>query len=409
MNIELSEDQEKVYNTIAKWLAEGGIVHPKQKKANLLTMAGYGGTGKTTVISMLAKEFSKSIRFGFCALSGKAASVLRNKLTAQGVSFSPETNYCGTIHGMIYMPIENENGEVLFWDRNPAIPYDVIVVDEASMVSEDLYNDLATYGVDILAVGDHGQLPPIEGKFSLMADPILRLEKIHRQAENNPIINLSMQVRKEGKIPSNYKENANVKIVKKSVYKDFIQEFFTKHKEPYDILDTAILCYKNATRVGLNNLARQTLFGKNITEPLTNDVLICLKNSKNRKHPLYNGYRGYFSSGVSSSGHYYKSKIIFPVENINVKLNNICKYQFNRAKTFNSFSEFEEFKYEPQTWSDMTLFDYGYSLSVHKSQGSQFGTVVLFNERPYLIDDDTYKRWVYTGISRSSENLVLII
>ncbi len=83
------------------------------------------------------------------------------------------------------------------------------------MVSEDIFRDLTSYGIDILAVGDHGQLPPIEGKFSLMSDPILRLEKIHRQAADNPIINLSMQIRENGKIPKGYVNNEKVQIVKK--------------------------------------------------------------------------------------------------------------------------------------------------------------------------------------------------
>ena len=73
--ITLSDDQEVAYNIMAKWLAEGGIVHPKQKNQSLLTFAGFAGTGKTTCISVLAKEFGTAIRFAFCALSGRAASV----------------------------------------------------------------------------------------------------------------------------------------------------------------------------------------------------------------------------------------------------------------------------------------------------------------------------------------------
>jgi len=198
--IVFSEDQEKAYNTIARWMAEGGIVHDSQKDPLLLSMGGFAGTGKTTLVSALAKDFGKAIRFAFCALSGRAASILGRKLIDHGVNVrenkSDDGHYCGTIHGLIYQPVENDDGEVISWIRRDALPYDVIVLDEASMVSESIFKDLARYGVQILAVGDHGQLPPIEGRFSLMENPHIKLERIHRQAADNPIINLSMIVTK---------------------------------------------------------------------------------------------------------------------------------------------------------------------------------------------------------------------
>ena len=82
-------------------------------------------------------------------------------------------------------------------DRN----YGLIIVDEASMVDDMMIRDLRSFGVPILAVGDHGQLPPVGGVGSLMKNPNLRLEQIHRQAEGNPIIALSKMMREEGRLP----------------------------------------------------------------------------------------------------------------------------------------------------------------------------------------------------------------
>lgn len=410
--IVLSNDQEVAYNTIAKWLAEGGKVHPSQKNPLLLSLGGFAGTGKTTLVSTIAREFGTAIRFAFCALSGRAASVLGRKLQDQGIRFGDGGHYCGTIHGLIYRPIENEEGEVTFWARKETLDYDVIVLDEASMVSEDIFKDLASYGKEILAVGDHGQLPPIEGKFSLMREPNLRLEKIHRQAAENPIINLSMQVRERGRVPKNYKDNEHVSVIQKTDYVDLLRGIYQNVREPEQILDTAVLCYRNATRSRLNIMLRNMVFGSISPVPLSDDIVICLRNATNfRKEPLYNGFRGYFVGTVDETDeHFWGGKIRFPYEGIETKAWNLLKYQFGYPKTFSSFSELEDFGMEIKHWSQAgLLFDYGYAMTVHKAQGSQMSNVILFNERPRPVSEDGYRRWLYTAITRSSDKLTIIL
>ena len=103
----LSADQESAYKIMAKWLAHGGKVHPKQTNPNFLSLGGYAGVGKSMLVSVLAKEFGTAIRFAFCALSGRAASILGTKLRQQGVTFGDGGHYCGTIHSLIYKPIED--------------------------------------------------------------------------------------------------------------------------------------------------------------------------------------------------------------------------------------------------------------------------------------------------------------
>jgi exodeoxyribonuclease-5 len=413
-DITLSDDQCSAYEVMAKWLANGGIVHPNQKSPNLLTFAGFAGTGKTTVTSKLAKSFSNSIRFAFCALSGRAASILGTKLRQQGFQFGKDDHYCGTIHSLIYRPIEDENtGEVICWARNPKIDYDIIVLDEASMISEDIFRDLSSYGIDILAVGDHGQLPPIGSKFSLMKDPILRLEKIHRQAQDNPIINLSMIIRETGEIPKSCSDNKHISFVKMRDAVDFIKQTYQCKQTPEELLDSAILCYRNSTRTRFNNMVRKFVFGSVSAIPLSNDLVICLRNVKNKNSkqpPMYNGYRGYFKSSVKEiDDHFWSGKIKFPYEDIEISANNICKHQFGYPKTFGLFDELAQFKMEVKSWNDVgLLFDYGYALTVHKFQGSQAPNVILFNERPVPVDDDTYRRWAYTASTRSSDKLTII-
>ncbi len=410
--IVLSKDQELAYKTITQWLADGGNVHPKQKNPQLLSLGGFAGTGKTTLVSTVAREFGSAIRFAFCALSGRAASILGKKLQDQGIRFTDGGHYCGTIHRLIYRPIENDEGEVIFWAKKESLDYDVIVLDEASMVSEDIFKDLTSYGIDILTVGDHGQLPPIEGKFSLMSDPILRLEKIHRQAEDNPIINLSMQIREHGKIPKSYTNNKHVQIVKKGEYIDYLKSIYAKSQNPEKTIDTAVLCYTNATRSKLNIMIRNMVFGNISSTPLTNDIVICLRNAvNNRKVPLYNGFRGYLLNGVQDfEGDFWEGKIRFPYEGFDTDVNNMLKYQFGYSKTFSSFQELENFGMDVKHWSEAgLLFDYGYSMTVHKAQGSQMSNVVLFNERPAPVSEDNYRRWLYTAITRSSDKLTIVL
>ena len=99
-----------------------------------------------------------------------------------------------TIHSYMYTPELDAKGNIIGWrfksmakkgdwPEQDEAPYaDLFIVDEASMLPAELYNDLLEYGVPILGVGDHGQLPPIKSSFNLVQDPDVRLEEIHRQA-----------------------------------------------------------------------------------------------------------------------------------------------------------------------------------------------------------------------------------
>src|SRR5208282_6828508 len=102
----------------------------------------------------------------------------------------------------------------------------LIIVDEASMVADDMVRDLQSFHVPILAVGDHGQLPPVGGVGSLMKNPMLRLEQIHRQAEGNPIIALSKMIREQGRIPDELPGDA-VRFGKLRFVENLLEERYT--------------------------------------------------------------------------------------------------------------------------------------------------------------------------------------
>src|SRR6267142_3555519 len=111
-------------------IAHDAILAFVKAKTPELKIGGFAGTGKTTLIAETVKalrEDNKKFRMVFCCFTGKAAYVLRQKMTAAGAL---EGEYVGTIHGLMYQAVM-ENGEIVDWRRVPSIDAVLIIVDEA--------------------------------------------------------------------------------------------------------------------------------------------------------------------------------------------------------------------------------------------------------------------------------------
>src|SRR6476661_4848679 len=187
--------QDQALRVVAEWLkAKPGANGTPQ----VFRLFGYAGTGKTTLARHIADEADGEVKFA--AFTGKAASVMRGK-GCHGAS---------TIHGLIYRA--RESGEEIpsfdLWDEAPASKAELIIIDECSMVDAELGRDLLSFGVPVLVLGDPAQLPPIQGGgFFTEAEPDAMLTEVHRQAQDDPIVRLSMDVR-EGRalVPGIYGE-----------------------------------------------------------------------------------------------------------------------------------------------------------------------------------------------------------
>ncbi len=359
-----------------------------------ITIGGYAGTGKTTLISYFRKELKKKypkVKVAFCAYTGKASLVLKKKLAENDVLFS--TDSISTIHGLIYKPIEDDQDRIVGWERKEEINADLLIIDEASMVDNQIWEDITTYQIPIIAVGDHGQLPPISGTFNLMKEPKYKLEKIHRQASENPIIKVSLQARLFGRIH-------------KTRHSDTVYKISRSDSDTFDQMeslleswnkDTMILCGYNKTRVKLNSYIRQKI-GMETMEPCVNDRVICLRN--NHEKGVYNGMIGTIQKIYSFDEHRYFAEI--EMDDIaDTYSGYILKKQFNNIEPLN-FSQ-------NRRWTlDSDLFDFGYAMTVHKSQGGQAKRVIFFEEPNSKMDLDTRKRWLYTGITRAQEELYII-
>ncbi len=379
--LELTGDQRKAQERILAWL--------EARKTPALILGGYAGTGKTTVIAQTLKLFNREKRrVAFCCFTGKAASVLEKKLAAEGALWPKD--YCGTIHGLIYSPVVEEGlgGQeaILRWERKPRLECDLIVIDEASMVSEEIWQDVRAYGVPILAVGDHGQLPPIHGSESLLAKPDILLEKIHRQAENNPIIQLSVMVRETGKIPHGR--------YGPGVLKTDDPEAAWMFPSPGRVM---YLCGYNKTRTALNRAVREKL-GEHARAPRPGERVICLRNDREKN--IRNGGLGAIADIKKRDETLFDADILMD-SGARFK-GPISVQQFGARYPIDRDNP----AYRPDLHG--YLFDWGYALTVHKAQGSEAERVVLIEERLPRMTDDDWRRWLYTGITRAAEDLVII-
>jgi exodeoxyribonuclease-5 len=386
--IALSAGQKTVLNEIVEWYKKD-----REHTNSYITVGGYAGTGKTTLIAVLRKRLAKNkkLKVGFVSYTGKAARVLRNKLKEGKVLLPKDT--VGTIHSLIYSPVVNEKEEIIGWKQKEKIDRDLIIIDEASMVDEIIWRHLLSYQVPIVVVGDHGQLPPISGSFHLIAEPELELKEIHRQAQGNPIISLSILARTKGHIPS-------------GTYGAYVQKFIKQDPEAQEMVsellanyssDTLVLCGYNKTRKRLNLHIRNTL-GFSSPLPQVGDRVICLRN--NHEKQIFNGMTGIILSIKDETATWYMAEIQMDGEDVLYK-GLISKDQFMSDSALN-------FTNKRSAIMAGDLFDFGYALTVHKAQGSQAKRVILFEERFAKMDDNQWRRWLYTAVTRAEEELYII-
>jgi exodeoxyribonuclease V len=383
----LSSDQKNTISHLLEWYQKD------RHDMRYVTLGGFAGTGKTTLIAILRRELHKidiNLQVGFASFTGKAARVLATKIKEEQVLFKGDS--VGTIHSLIYSPVINARMEIVGWKQKESIDKNLIIIDEASMVDQIIWEHLLSYRIPIIVVGDHGQLPPIAGNFNLMQKPDLRLEEIHRQARANPIIDLSISARTQGFIkPGKY----STKVIKFSRDDSETQERLSEMLSGYK-KETLILCGYNSTRKRLNIYIRNAL-GFESPYPESGDRVICLRN--NHKQNIYNGMLGTIIHLSKKDEKWYEAEISMDGEETNY-IGLISVDQFNADKPLN-------FTDNRSQIMRGDIFDFGYALTVHKAQGSQAKCVILFEERFSKMDDEGWRRWLYTGVTRAEEELYI--
>lgn len=361
-------------------------------------LAGFAGTGKSTIVQHAIDVLGvKKEKVEFACYTGKAALVLSQKASGK---FKVKT-----IHRLIYKLDEATKGAPTFILRakHELDHLKLIVIDECSMVDGQVMQDLKSFGVKILFIGDTGQLPPVNQKgnedfLKMFNNPDYTLTEIHRQAEGNPIIYLSMLARTKQPIPYGwYGANREVLVIDQMQWHQVKQHCYTTADQ--------IICGKNKTRHGLNQDIRQYLGYTNIL-PQKGDKLICTRNDWGKSIQdinLVNGMTGYVDYIKYDMQDNYDikreaMKIAFRPDFTDKKFHNL--YLVN-----DHFTD-KEYKLLPHEYSIYSEFDYGYCITCHKSQGSQWNNVVVISE---MLNREEHHRWLYTAITRSAEKLVLVI
>jgi exodeoxyribonuclease-5 len=420
--MEWSPIQCQALDAVGKWLKGGS------NDQQVFRLFGYAGTGKTTLAKHLAESAGTVL---FACFTGKAASVLRSK-GCPGAS---------TIHSLIYQPRDDGTYRIddlrrqleeleaqlyaeakaeaapdepaenikAYVERNenvqrlkrqiaeekqkkrkpifelkadsPLRDADLLVVDEVSMVDEEMATDLMSFGTKILALGDPAQLPPVKGSgYFTDARPDILLTEIHRQARDNPIIDMATRVRSGESLRCG--DYGTSRVITRA---DANKDLYLSHDQ--------MLVGKNATRRAVNGRFRELLGRNSIPTPLAGDKLICLRN--NHDLGLLNGTLW----NCKAASPPFSKRISLTVE------------PFDGAGATQELVAHEDFFLggEPSFYEmrDAESFDYGYAITTHKAQGSQWDNVLILDESACFRDEA--ERWLYTALTRAAQRVTVVI
>lgn len=337
-------------------------------------IGGYAGTGKTTLISSFVTEMERlGFKVAVMAPTGKAANVLCNK----GVSAT-------TIHRRLYELVEDK--PVTFRLREH-IEVDFFVIDESSMLSEELVADIESFGKPTLFIGDPAQLEPVGKDAKLMVNPDFTLKQIHRTAEGSPIIQFATKLRTSVIHPHSYfttfvaDQGVNTSSLRYHNQRDLRRSEWLAFDQ--------IIVGTNKTR----NLYNQT-FKKNQNDyrPVIGDKLICLKNDY--VHGVFNG-EGFTVASSEFEQDEQSGELTIQLQSVDGD-----KFWVPFWLEF-----FEDPTLEPWKKSrDTVWLDYAYAITCHKSQGSEWDSVAVVDEA----FGTPPNRWRYTAATRAAKTLTWI-
>jgi exodeoxyribonuclease-5 len=362
--IVLTDEQEEAVTKITAFLLPSD-------KSTAFRFGGYAGTGKTTVIRALLERLQEKYRIAVCAFTGKAVSVLQRK----------QIYIAQTMHSLLYDCEIQPNGTMEFHKKHKLDQdYNFIIVDEASMVSTELYMDLMSFGKKVLFVGDPAQLEPVGDNPNLMRLTDFVLTKIHRQAEESPIITLASKIRLGG-TPVRGTEVPGLTVKNK----DLNGQIMTAANQ--------VIVARNTTRNNFNKRFRQ--YYK--YEPqciVEGEKLICLRN--NAGFGVFNGM------------------ILFVTKIIEeTKTCWMCDLKDEIGKELKRVPVWKdpfivELEKESRIPREFVYCDYGYAITCHKSQGSEWDSVLVYDE-PMPARVWSMPRWRYTAITRAAKQLTYCI
>lgn len=437
----LSTHQEDVINKIIHWFGHSDKPY--------FYLSGYAGTGKTTLIPHIIERCKLPIdAIELVAPTGKAANVISEKLLKDGI-----VKRARTIHSAIYTPshfaadvirakiedLQQRNTKDIYdadkkttvgmvlralkqdlrrAEKSEAAPEFVmnagafsedtglIIVDEASMVGLEMAEDLMSFGIPIIAIGDPMQLPPIgkKGKDApqgfMMHAPDASLTEIHRQALDNPIMWLSLKLRETGIPVLPYGDHGNdVRVIKRRY-----------DNVTYDLdRDLQLICGTHATRFRVTNRIRREL-GIDTDGPQKDEPLMVMKNCVQDKR-LVNGTPAYCDTNVGTlidGNDQIKLKFTALVDGNPISYTRMCSQsQFEAVRECDKYFHSLASNRENNLVKRKSFWmDFGYQITCHKSQGSQWEEVCVHDESNAFGENAV--RWAYTALTRAEKRMTWV-
>jgi exodeoxyribonuclease V len=384
-----TNSQSKVYDMFWEWF--------DKKDDMTFVISGKAGVGKTYLISKLFEPIKNAnLRYAIGTFTGKASDILRQR----GIPSK-------TLHSIMYKPIINK-GRIIGWTKEPYLEFDILFIDEFSMLSKDMINDLLAYNIKICFTGDLGQLPAIGEQCNYLQDKVnCELTEIVRQAEGNPIIKWANYVREGNFLYTGIKEKTEQGLFMTVDRRDV--EFIEKAKEKC----TQVIVGTNKFRHKLNLEYRiKKGMGKKLE---VGESLVILKNNKNIG--VFNGQIFEVKEIVSEI---YKDDMGFNVINI---MTEEGKMTLCYDIILNPEFKYDEYmwnnkKKKPKDYEEPVFTNMSYSLTCHKLQGSSSETCLIFANDMWFMKsmaktveegNEMYLKAIYTGITRSVKNCIVVI
>lgn len=388
-----SPQQDAALVAVKRWLRE--------RSAPFFYLAGYAGTGKTTLAKHFAQDVEGEVVYG--SFTGKAASVMRSKGCHEAT----------TIHRLIYSSHEKGTArlrelqdaldeastevqrialrtkirEELERIRQPHFQLNeasavkdaaLVIIDECSMVGEQMGRDLLSFDVPVLVLGDPAQLPPVgSAGYFTKGEPDVMLTEVHRQAAESGILQIATGIRQGKELRLCRLNDAQV-IRKADLEPDSVPGF------------DQVLVGLNKTRFA-TNVRMRDLLGRTSDMPQAGDKLVCLRNNHDRA--LLNGEMYEAVDDAHDIDSYKMQLVIRPHEGALSQSVEAWKDPFAGNDIADHSRSVDE-------------FDYGYVITTHKAQGSQWPRVLVFDQSRYF--RDKARKWLYTAVTRASDELVVV-
>lgn len=357
--MELKPQQQEAVDAALAWY--------KNRPTEPFLICGAAGTGKTVTLTTLARLIPQSEVIAF---TGKAASVLRKK----GV------HRATTIHRAIYHYLGEKDDDLQF-EKQRDTGAKCFMVDECSMVNQKIMDDLQSFGIPILLVGDYNQLPPVSDKKFIIDDPDYVLTEIIRQGKGSPIIDLAWRIKAGEHLKPYHEENeegsVEVKFLNGSPWLNDGSEI--------------VLCGRVETRKRINRMYREKLGYNNTIN--AGDRIIC---SYNNQH-----------LGVVNGMPFTVTKADCPWD---TRIAEIEVDSDGHRRKFSIWTpSLESLKHEKVPQEIMEA-QFAYGLTVHKAQGSEWDSVsVIATNSEYQWMREDARKWLYTAVTRAKKKLIVYI